>query len=193
MNGDDLRTRRRQKARVTIQAAALRLFIERGYEDVTVQQIADAAEISASTFFRHFPTKEDVVLYSEDDVHFVENIKAQPAVLPPLEAIRRGYREALRQMGDRTLLFERSRLIWRVPALRAKTWERYRRIIEALTPLVAERMGVPEDDLGVRTLTATCVAVAGAATERWVDTDGKEELADLVDQAFASVQSSWQP
>ncbi|WP_314246848.1 acyl-CoA-like ligand-binding transcription factor [Streptomyces kutzneri] len=192
MKGDDLRARRRQKARLAIQSAALRLFSERGYEDVTVQQIADAAEISASTFFRHFPTKEDVVLHSEDDGFFVESIKAQPAGLPPLEAIRRGYREACLRIGDRTLLYERSRLIRRVPALRAKTWERYRRIIEALTPLVAERMGVAEGDLAVRTLAATCVAVAGAATERWVDTGGKEELADLVDQAFASVQSSWQ-
>ncbi|MCX4745770.1 TetR family transcriptional regulator [Kitasatospora sp. NBC_01287] len=191
VSGPDLRARRRRRARLEIQRAALRLFAERGYEEVTVPQIAAAAEISASTFFRHFPSKEDVVLHSEDDVLVVRGIAAQPAELPAVEAIRRGYREACLLVEDSALLYQRSLLIRRVPALRAKTWERYRRIIDALTPVVAQRLGAAAGELGVCALTAGCVAAAGAATDRWVDTGGAERLADLVDEAFGFVQSSW--
>ena len=60
-----LRERKKAKTRAAIQTQALRLIAEQGYEATTVEQIAEAAEISPSTFFRYFPTKEDVVV--EDD------------------------------------------------------------------------------------------------------------------------------
>ncbi|HUJ75276.1 MAG TPA: TetR family transcriptional regulator, partial [bacterium] len=58
-----LRERKKAKTRAVIQQHALRLMKEQGYQATTVEQIAEAAEVSPSTFFRYFPTKEDVVLY----------------------------------------------------------------------------------------------------------------------------------
>ena len=73
-----LRERKKAKTRAAIQEHALRLFMEQGYEQTTVEQIADAAEVSPSTFFRYFPTKEDVVMYDAFDPLMVEAFRAQP-------------------------------------------------------------------------------------------------------------------
>ena len=62
-----LRERKKIKLRRSVQSEALRLFAEQGYEDTTVEQIADAADISTTTFYRYFPTKEDVVLDDDYD------------------------------------------------------------------------------------------------------------------------------
>jgi AcrR family transcriptional regulator len=62
-----LRERKKAKTRAAIQAHALRLFAKQGYDETTIDQIADAAEVSQSTFFGYFPTKEDVVLHDRFD------------------------------------------------------------------------------------------------------------------------------
>src|SRR5437016_6707742 len=91
--GDDrpalgLRERKKAKTRAAIQQHALRLFREQGYDATTVEQIAAAAEISPSTFFRYFPTKEDVVLYDAFDPLIFAAFAAQPAALSPIQALR---------------------------------------------------------------------------------------------------------
>src|SRR5215472_15110349 len=83
-----LRERKKAKTRAAIQRHALRLFHEQGYEATTVEQIAEAAEVSPSTFFRYFPTKEDVVLYDDLDPVFIAAYEAQPAELSPIQALR---------------------------------------------------------------------------------------------------------
>ena len=67
-----LRERKKARTRAAIQRHALRLFREQGYDATTVSQIAEAAEVSDSTFFRYFPTKEDVVLWDEFDPLIIE-------------------------------------------------------------------------------------------------------------------------
>src|SRR5262249_44921406 len=78
-----LRERKKAKTRAAIQQHALRLFREQGYAATTVEQIAAAAEISPSTFFRYFPTKEDVVLYDDLDPLLIAAFDAQPPELSP--------------------------------------------------------------------------------------------------------------
>ena len=83
-----LRERKKARTRAAIQEQALRLFRDQGYERTTVEQIAEAAEVSPSTFFRYFPTKEDVALYDALDPLMIEAFRSQPAALSPLAAMR---------------------------------------------------------------------------------------------------------
>ena len=71
-----LRERKKLKTRLAIQEHALRLFEQRGYERTTVEQIAEAAKSSPSTFFRYFPSKEDVVLFDALDPWLIESFSA---------------------------------------------------------------------------------------------------------------------
>ncbi len=97
MNSPGLRERKKQRTRWAIQEHALRLFAENGYEATTVDQIAAAAEISPSTFFRYFPTKEDLVVQDQYDDLLAAAMKAAPAELGPVGAIRAAA-EAFREM-----------------------------------------------------------------------------------------------
>jgi len=74
-----LRERKKARTRASLREHALRLFGEQGYHATTVEQIAAAAEVSPSTFFRYFPTKEDLVLQDDMDTRMVEALERQPA------------------------------------------------------------------------------------------------------------------
>ncbi|HSR85204.1 MAG TPA: TetR family transcriptional regulator, partial [Streptosporangiaceae bacterium] len=83
-----LRERKKARTRASIREQALRLFREQGYDATTIEQIAAAAEVSPATFFRYFPTKEDVVLQDDFDVVTLEALQAQPLDLSPIAAFR---------------------------------------------------------------------------------------------------------
>src|SRR6202162_1207998 len=83
-----LRERKKARTRASLREHALRLFREQGYQATTVEQIAAAAEVSPSTFFRYFPTKEDLVLQDDMDTRMVEALARQPRGLSPIAAVR---------------------------------------------------------------------------------------------------------
>src|SRR5579863_8692249 len=94
-NRPGLRERKKARTRAAIREHALRLFREQGYDATTVEQIAAAAEVSPSTFFRYFPTKEDVVLRDDFDDRAFEAFDRQPVSLPPIVAFRAAMRETI--------------------------------------------------------------------------------------------------
>src|SRR5215207_163245 len=110
-----LRERRRLRTRRTIQAQALRLFAERGFQATTIEEIAAAAEVAPRTFFRYFPTKEEVVFWSEYRPVLDGFVARRPDDESAVEALRHGIVDALAavwdQDGERTL--ERLRLAFR--------------------------------------------------------------------------------
>jgi AcrR family transcriptional regulator len=160
-----LRERKKAKTRAAIQAQALRLFRNRGYHETTVEQIADAAEVSPSTFFRYFPTKEDVVLYDEFDPKMVAALLAQPPELGPVAALRRALRQVYEETPTEATERERQRhtLVRTIPELRARMVDGYVSGLVLLTDALAERTGRPHDDITVRTLAGAIVGIAVAA------------------------------
>src|SRR6267143_832439 len=119
-----LRERKKLKTREAIQREAMRLFQKNGYEETTIEQIADAAEISPSTFFNYFPTKEDVVLYDRYDPMLASLMLERPVEETPSVALR----HVLQLMDtvftrDHDVILTRARLGLEVPTLRARMWE----------------------------------------------------------------------
>src|SRR5437764_7548789 len=131
-----LRERKKARTRAAIRQHALRLFREQGYAETTVEQIAEAAEVSPSTFFRYFPTKEDVVLTDDIDPIVLRALREQPPELPPLQAIRAAIHAAFEQLaGDAwEQERERHRLVMSVPELRSALLDEFTRTDTMLTP-----------------------------------------------------------
>jgi AcrR family transcriptional regulator len=160
-----LRERKKARTRAAIQAAALELFERQGYDATTVDQIAERAEVSAATFFRYFPTKEDVVLHDRYDPLLLADFAAQPPELSPLAALRRTLRSVFAGLPADEFARERQRamLIISVPGLRARALDELAASLVPFTDAVAERTGRPADDPEVRALTGAVVGVAISA------------------------------
>ncbi len=134
-----LRERKKAKTRAAIREHALRLFRERGYSATTVEQIAAAAEVSPATFFRYFPTKEDVVLQDDLDVVTLAALEAQPAELGPIAAMRAATRTMLAGMTPEELarLAETTELSLSVPEVRARAVDEFTRTIDVMAAALA--------------------------------------------------------
>jgi AcrR family transcriptional regulator len=161
-----LRERKKAKTRAAIQTEALRLFLDQGYAQTTVEQICEAAEVSESTFFRYFPTKEDVVAHDRYDPLLIAAFHAQPAELTPIQAIRGAMHSVFDQLPTDELAHERERgrLITSVPELRAKALEQLTETLEMLADLLASRSGREAGNFAVRNLTGALIGVAIATT-----------------------------
>jgi AcrR family transcriptional regulator len=191
MSSPGLRERKKQKTRWAIQEHALRLFAERGYEATTVDQIAAAAEISPSTFFRYFKTKEDVVIQDEYDALMVEGIRAAPAELSPIAALRYIVRTAFALIGpeDRQKILERTQLVMSVPALRARSQDNYFVTMGLIRSAIADRTGRDPDDPHLRAFAGGVVGVLVGVLEHWWSSDGADDIVELIDQALADLEA----
>ncbi|GAA4476964.1 hypothetical protein GCM10023094_18160 [Rhodococcus olei] len=161
-----LRERKKARTRDAIRAAAMRLFTERGYDATTVEQIAEAAEVSPSTFFRYFPTKERVVLADDLDAPTLAALTAIPLDVPPLTAFRQAFETTLAAMSPEQLHLEtaRNQLLLAVPALRAAFTDELYRSIDMAAAVIAERQGTPPDDR-VRVLAGAMIGAVVAMVE----------------------------
>jgi AcrR family transcriptional regulator len=181
-----LRERKKLKTRRAIQEHALRLFLAEGYDATTVEQISAAAEVSPSTFFRYFPTKEDVVITDEYDPLIAESLRRQPAELSPVEALRRTLREIVGTMliTDRQRILERVTLSMSVPALRARQWENMQETQQLIAQMVAERLGRSPDEFELRAFSAALLGVWQVTITTWVAEGGESDLLALLEQAL---------
>jgi AcrR family transcriptional regulator len=182
----DLRERKRTKTRLMIQAEAMRLFAEKGYEHTTVDEIAYAAAISPRTFFRYFPTREDVVLWDEYDPIAPDLFAARPADEPLAQTLRAVVREALGGLyqRDRDALLLRARLLMTVPELRARLRDQQREGEKLMAALVAQQRGLPPDELGAQVLASAFGSAILVALEAWVSDNGESDLIALLDRAL---------
>jgi AcrR family transcriptional regulator len=143
-----LRERKKARTKATIQREALRLFSEHGYAETSVEQIAAAAEVSPSTFFRYFPTKEEVVLSEFIDSRTIELFREAPAELSPTAALRHSIEALTTEVSDEDLELEglRNELIQQVPELRRGLMAELLRPIQMMSEVIAERLGLAPDD-----------------------------------------------
>jgi AcrR family transcriptional regulator len=185
-----LRERKKAKTRRLIREHAMRLFREQGYAKTTVDQIAEAAEVSPSTFFRYFPTKEDVVLADDMDPLMLAALRAQPAHYSPLEAVRRAIRQVVAELPEEDWATERQRhqLAISVPELRAKMFDEYTRTIDMISEPIAERVGRKPNDPKVRNFAGAIIGISLAAWVVAVE-DPKQDLMRMVDQGLKHLEA----
>jgi AcrR family transcriptional regulator len=192
---DGLRERKKARTRAAIREHALRLFREQGYQRTTVEKIAEAAEVSVSTFFRYFPTKEDVVLQDDMDIRMIEALERQPASLSPLSAVRAAVRDAFASYteADLEIISETTMLSMSVPEIRARAMDEFTRTIGIIGEALAKRAGRPADDLAVRAAAGAIIGVMMALTMPWdgwsSDPQTFEVLFGRVDQALALLEA----
>jgi AcrR family transcriptional regulator len=143
-----LRERKKARTRATIQREALRLFQRNGYAATSVEAIAAAAEVSPSTFFRYFPTKEDVVLSDFVDETTISRFVDAPAELSLVEALTYAVRTGLAELPEEDFELEhlRNRLIRDVPELRRGMMAEMMRPMELLAVAIGQRLGRGVDD-----------------------------------------------
>lgn len=164
-----LRERKKAKTRSLIQAHAVRLFIEQGYDETSIEQIAEAAEVSPSTVFRYFPTKPDLVLYDDLDARMFAGFRRQPPELSAVQALRATFGAFFPAEGaELAVQQDREQLVRAVPELRATVLDTFAHTLEDLAHLIAERAGRPADDDEVLALTGSVIGIAIAA---WLSAD----------------------
>jgi AcrR family transcriptional regulator len=162
-----LRERKKAKTRTAIREAAMRLFTDQGYAATTVDQIAEAAEVSPSTFFRYFPTKEDVVLTDDYDPALIATLLAQPAGTHPIDAVIAAMHEVFGRMTADEVAAEgrRQRLVQEVPELRGRVLQQTAAGTDLLAEALARRAGLPADDFSARVLAGAIIGASLVALQ----------------------------
>lgn len=187
-----VRARARQAMRAEVAVVVQDLVLERGYEETTVDDICAAAEISRSTFFRYFPTKEDA-LFGETagaGEHLRDALVARPPGEAPWAAMRRALDVLIEQYEGHDERTRRlARLIVSTPALAARHREKNARWQELLRPEIARRLGAdPADDADPRAnaVIAAALGCVEAALTAWTAGTRPQPLSTILDRAMGA-------
>jgi AcrR family transcriptional regulator len=183
-----LRERRKKLTAAELEAAAYRLFGERGFDAVTVDDIAAEADVSRRTFFRYFASKEDVLLAD----HFTQlaRLREAMAARPADEPIVTALRNALLSMtGDfearKEMIIVRGRLMRDTPSLQARSLVHQKLWEDAMQEMVAERLGVdPVKDLRPGVVSAAALAAMRVAFTNWLSGGCDSDLIALTTEAL---------
>jgi AcrR family transcriptional regulator len=182
----DWRARKKTATRDRIRASALRLFREQGYDATTVEQIAAAAGVSHMTFFRYFPTKEDVALSDGYDPLIASFIAQTPAAWPVTDRVRAALVDGFRQIYDaiEDTLLAHTKLIVDTPALRERLWANQMATQQLILDALCAGQPDARPSFQDKVTVAACLAAATTAILAWVENDGTPDLPDLIEEAF---------
>jgi TetR/AcrR family transcriptional regulator, regulator of mycofactocin system len=185
--------RRRVTSREQLEHAAFDLFGRQGFDRTTIDEIAAAAGIARRTFFRYFPSKNDVPWgnFEAELDRMRARLKSCPARTPLMDAIRVAVVD-FNRIAPEQVPFHRRRmeLILRTPALQAHSTLRYAAWREVIAEFAGERLGQPPDALAPRTVAYAALGVAVAAYEQWLEA-GDAELSELLDGAMRELAAAF--
>lgn len=184
-----LRERKKAQMRETIQSFALQLMREQGYAATTVEQIITGVDVSESTFFRYFPTKESLVLSDEFDPIILEAFLAQPTDISVMSALRNAMRSLFAGLSAEALADQRERvnLVVRVPSLRSAMLDQFSETMTVLSGAIAERTDRVADDFAIRVVAGAVIGAAMAILTAMAD-DPSADIAELMDRAMEQLE-----
>jgi AcrR family transcriptional regulator len=188
-----LRERKKEKTREALVRAALRLFAKRGFDHVTVEDIATACDVSPRTFFRYFAAKEDV-LFADGDTYRVRLLAALDEQRPdrsPVDALQAAMHElAEAYVEQRDTIRRRHRVVQSTPSLRTRAAERQQRWEADLVEHLRRSPGAANvRDLDLRLIVAATTAALRVAVDAWIEADDSGDLTVIVDDVFQQLRA----
>ncbi|MEV7803372.1 TetR/AcrR family transcriptional regulator [Microbispora sp. NPDC088329] len=192
-----LRERKKAETRQAIHKATLRLAVERGLDHVTVDDIVEAANISRRTFSNYFASKEDALLYGEEERvrSLVRAVRERPAGESGRQALRGAVRDTLEDMGELDREWAvRTSLTKRHPSLLARQLANHARLERELVQAISERdgerdgAGDPAADLKSRIMAAAFLVALRIATHVWIEEQEARPLSQIIEQALDQME-----
>jgi AcrR family transcriptional regulator len=185
-----LRERQRAAAIRRIQEAALDLFDERGFENVTIEEIAETAEVSPSSVYRYLGTKEGIVLYDEFDFRLIDAVEAELASHPPVEAVRRALASVMAAFfgRDEELARRKLRYAFENPHLHAAMTQQVDQFSQLVADALARATGRTSGELDIQVIASTLVWALTGAARIWHGEGYTRPLQSLLDEALAVVE-----
>ena len=182
------RERKKAATRQAIADAALRLFLEHGYDEVSIRDIADAADVSTTTLFKHFTGKEALVFDEEDDREsaLVAAVRQRATGQSIVDALRQHVLANWLAVAAHPQATEFTELVDSTPALRAYYERMWSRHTEALSAAIAEEAGVDHDDVA-------CVALTRFVLEIPALTRSRQDRRAAVETIFDLLAQGWEP
>lgn len=194
-----LRERKKARTREALQEAAMGLFSRHGFDHTTIEEIAEACEVSPRTFFRYFPTKEDV-LFADAEARR-ERLLAVIADRPPAEVPFVALCESMRTLADdyrhdRDALVARSKVVAESPHLQAYKAEHQHGWESEVVDVLTRRAladGTPVSRTELELVTAVATAALRVTLDAWVADSTTTDLGALLDHAFARLAAGFAP
>jgi len=185
-----LRERKKLRTRSAIQKEAIRLFLEKGYSETTIEDIAEAVEISPSTFFNYFPSKEAVVFQDDLDPLILDALHNQPPDVPPITALRKAMVQVFAKLPPEAnaLVRQRAELVMSTPELRAATLNQFADLVDQVAVPLAQRLGRSTNDFAVRNMAGAILGVLIASYFATVH-DPKTDFVELIDRSLAHLEA----
>lgn len=196
----DRRERKKRQTRDALVHAALELFDSKGYEQTTVREITDAVDVATRTFFRHFASKEDLVVsFSRDfSAQFLAELGARPPAETPLVALRTAFVDAMDSFtedeaasGRHSAYLTIIKLVENTPSLLAAYLRSAHEHADEIVQVLAKREGVdPATDLRPQIAATVFMSLVATATKRWKDDGcpaGAREILRVLDEALAQL------
>jgi AcrR family transcriptional regulator len=192
--GSGLRDRKKERTRVALESAAIRLFDEHGYDETTVEQIAELADVSTRTFFRYYPTKADVLL--RDQVARLSMVESFLAGRPHSEPIMGSLRALMLAITadlppERHLLEAQCRWSRESDMLLAAIRNHHADVVDRVTTFVAARLETPDPlDGRARVIATACIASLVSVAVEWIEDDPERASSPDVEAAIGALEAS---
>jgi AcrR family transcriptional regulator len=185
-----LRARKRQQTRERLTRAAMALFLERGFEATTLDDIAAAADVSRRSFFHYFASKEDVVFTWQEELSaaLVAAVAARPATESMLTAAENAISAMVRQV-DANEAIAMSCLKRDNPALRARDQVKYEKLERALADALGKRAGVKAERVQARLVAMIATGAMRVGEEIWTSEGAHEKPETSVKRIFAAIRA----
>nr|GID41266.1 TetR family transcriptional regulator [Actinoplanes campanulatus] len=182
------RERKKAATRQAIADAALRLFLEHGYDRVSLRDIADAADVSTTTLFKHFPGKEALVFDQEQDneAQLIAAVRERAGGPSMVEALREHLLGAYLPIARHPQAADFLALVDATPALRSYAERMWTRHTDSLSAAIAEEYGVDHDDLA-------CVTLARFVLEIPALVRGRPDPRAAIEAIFDILARGWAP